>query len=186
MRGSHGGKAAEIISDATTLREIEEEPHNVEQTAMWQLLEKIGLSKPKPEQTQYNYETLISKLQTFCEKRGDERDADIDADVVKLVKNTYNFGGSNDEKKTKKENVEKTRTDAYTLLMHAFMAANTGKCWVFDLRAIEGDDFNGALLKCLLNGMTGNDQDPKTELAGIDEDLEWLSTLSPEEQCLAM
>ena len=67
VRGS--GKAADIISDATTLREIEEEPHNVEQmsTAMWQLLEKIGRSKPKPEQTQYNYETLISKLQTFCE-----------------------------------------------------------------------------------------------------------------------
>jgi hypothetical protein len=52
------------------------------------------------------------------------------------------------------------------ILLQALEAASTDKCWVFDLRSTEpgGDDFSGALLKCLLNGVARPGDETKDTL----------------------
>ena len=54
----------------------------------------------------------------------------------------------------------------FRILLQVLEAASTDKCWVFDLKSTEpgSDDFSGALLKCLLNGVARPGDETKDTL----------------------
>ena len=121
---------------------------NVEQTELWDLLQELGLRPPAyANETEYSYGDIMEKL----ERQRDEASSELDEQLDVLVRSTYSFGRLG---KTDMEH----RNKCYTVLLQALQAADTGRCWVFDLHTGDGDDFNGSLLKCLLNGMSGNAQ----------------------------
>jgi hypothetical protein len=82
---------------------------------------------------------------------------ELRARAVKLLEEVYGF--TNLKKETKGEH-------ALKVLSKVLRAAGTDKCWVFDLLSTEPgrDDFNGALLKCLLNGIQTAGKESKESL----------------------
>lgn len=121
---------------------------NVEQTEFWSVLGELGLRRPAyTHETEYNYSDVIEKLETCREEASSQHDKGVEL----LVRSAYAFGRLDKEDSTH-------RNKCYTALLQALQAADTGRCWVFNLHSVDGDDFNGSLLKCLLNGMSGNAQ----------------------------
>lgn len=96
--------------------------------------------------------------------------AEQDSQVEGLIRNIYAFG-----------NLE--RRKCYLVLLQALQAADSGRCWVFDLHAVEGDDFNGSLLKCLLHGMSGalENLHPQKKKEMCENDLAFLQTEAAKE-----
>jgi hypothetical protein len=112
--------------------------------------------------TEYSYREVMEELEKRMEGEGS---AEQDSLVEVLIRDTYAFG-------------KLDRRPCYTVLLQALQAADSGRCWVFNLHAVEGDDFNGSLLKCLLHGMSGalENLHPQKKKEMCENDLVFLQT----------
>jgi hypothetical protein len=110
------------------------------------------------EDAQHDYEPIIAELEMWKANAVQEQDNKIQ----RLIGVTYQFGP------------QTKRDDCYKLLIQALTAAQTRKCSVFDLHQQQGVDFNGSLLKCLLNGMIQieRDLDPKLKIANLQREIQ--------------
>jgi len=174
VRGS--GKAADLISDAVILQKINEEPRSMEQQSMWRLLVALDITTQNTKEadikkdSKYDYAQIIDRLEDWrnhpqkAQKPGDRWGRGEQNDmVVRIMQYTYNFG------------TDLSREKCYVQFKNALEAANSGTCWVYDLLSVdpEDDDFTGALLKCLLNGMPTS-ENPKTLIVQLEEELRHL------------
>lgn len=83
-------------------------------------------------------------------------------DAVTMLEENFGFTGISRREKKAAEPGKK----ALQHLGKVLQAAATNKCWVFDLLSTEPgrDNFNGALLKCLLNGIQTAGKESKESL----------------------
>ena len=120
-----------------------------------------GLKQPDgliEDDAQHDYEPIIAELERWKADAVPEQDSKVE----RLICVIHQFGP-----RTKRE-------DCYKLLIQALTAAQTRKCSVFDLHQQEGLDFNGSLLKCLLNGMVEvvRDLDPKLLKSNLQREIQ--------------
>ena len=169
VRGS--GKASDLLSDAVLLKRIAHVAENFEQQQLWALLSALNVTSAAAPSaageraaTHYDYEAQVLTLRAWAAAPDEARDQPVE----RLLRTVYGFG------------VGVKREACFKLLVDALLAANSGKCWVFDLNNADGDDFNGALLKCLLNGMSGvaDSMNPRTQMLHCQREVALLAGAS--------
>jgi hypothetical protein len=175
LRGS--GKAADLISDAVMLQyapshTAHTKHRNPEQRKFWSLLQLCGINQDSIDDTDlYDWNIAIRRLSEsieYLKQLGDfhiEDESQIDGILGQfmliwdsaraLVKDVYQVAPEKTEDK-----------QCLNLIIDALKCAKSRKCWVYDLHSKEPgyDDFNGALLKCLLNGVSRVGEENETTL----------------------
>lgn len=166
VRGS--GKAADMLSDAVLLQYTSSHKAYVKtrdskQLAFWKFMEReCDMTQDSTydgdAHDTYNWNVAIEAIQLhlfLLEKREAalERHAGftIPHAATAFLKKSQNLV-------TKVYDVVQpgfAEDKCLQIILDCLRTAQTNKCWVFDLHCVETgyDDFNGALLKCLLNGV---------------------------------
>jgi len=161
VRGS--GKAADLLSDAVLLQHSPSHPSHVKnfdvkQTAFWNFIKLCGIDpNDSLENETYDWTKARDSVKRHLEKFGEYERAlkdhkTFDFELVRnffekacqLVAEIYNVGpNSTDIRK------------CLDIINQCLEVAVLQKCFVYDLLSLESDkdDFNAALLKCLLNGV---------------------------------
>jgi hypothetical protein len=156
------GKAADLLSDAVRLQFTPSHPAHVSwlnfdtrQDEFWKFLELCDVNPRDYEGKKlYDWGEAIKNIQNAI--KNSPAHEELLKNAQKLVRETYNILASDnifasEEKKGSKEDSE----ECLTMIKKSLEVALTKKGWVFDLQSTEPgtDDFNLALLKCLLNGI---------------------------------
>jgi len=162
VRGS--GKAADMISDAVLLQYAPSHPAHVKtrntlQRGFWKF---VSLCEIKAEHynddLKYDWAHVVQIVKQ--QRRLLKEEADLKERFVPNEKHTFATTLRQHAQNLVASEYEVLRPNAdldecLKIIVQVLDAAQTGKCWVFDLHSTEPgyDDFNGALLKCLLNGV---------------------------------
>ena len=166
------------------------------QRHLWEFMKSCGLQESNHESTGINdCEAVMKRIKqeiAFLEATAEHESADVKFAALQMADGSgYRKGGKkpiliNSHYLRMKAKALVTRSDigyavadfdyngnqikefvkCFRILLRAFEAASTDKCWVFDLKSTEpgSDDFSGALLKCLLNGVARPGHETKDTL----------------------
>jgi hypothetical protein len=189
VRGS--GKAADLLSDAVNLQYSPSHPRHVrnldtkliqKQHKFRKFIRLCGVHlRYSHETNEYDWKKVIDYVEdeiNVCEKweKGGcvPQNIDFFKKAKELVMTTYNI----DNITVKKHTQEQTTIEPYDpeyqkclqIIQDSLDVAKTQKCWVYDMLSTDpgSDDFNGALLKCLLEGMTPKDSSCTHDLVGAN------------------
>ena len=174
VRGS--GKASDLIADIVIMIQHRKMPECYEQLALWKILENPKVMPDLEKYIREHDEEVVQKKRgklfdysiEYFKGRIDSlekgKEDDMDEQMQKLMYSVYKVAGL---KTDASKPVEPIR-NAYTWLRLALEAAKSCNVSVFDFQKASGEgseDFNAALLKCLLRGSHALHSDTEKEAA---------------------